>query len=424
MPIPNEEDAVEIFEQPIDNYKTATIVDIETPIIKLKQYIEGSNWTVDYFNQAKGEDDNIDQLDPNTPATLQQYIEIKDFILKVISPLDISKPDELEGSATIAYNIKPQVNDIFRVHISHGRLALFRLTEVDYKHYNLNGVFDVTYKLLALEDVNPLYFEALNERIVKTYYFNKDSIMDESDPILLPSEKIYQTLLKNTISEISEYYIYKFRDRVESFLTYEAGGYKLVDPLINALYFNIVDGNTRDLVLVNKVGEFDIKRDISNTVLEALLVRNIKLLKNVNRFVGIISTASLSDNPLFRTVYYSTINFIALNPDNVLNDTSSDLFIGTFPRDRSREDDLLPSFVEGDASYLFTEDFFTDNRANLSTLELLVLDYLEKKTLDADKMILLIESFREWNDIEQYYFLPILLLLISVDKREIFSTTY
>jgi len=73
-----------------------------------------------------------------------------------------------------------------------------------------------------------------------------------------------------------------------------------------------------------------------------------------------------------------------------------------------------------DDFYVLSRAFYEDT-ADKSVLEILVKDYLKMQTLDLDKLYRLTETFKKLGRLEQFYYGPILMVLIKEADRASYS---
>ena len=65
-----------------------------------------------------------------------------------------------------------------------------------------------------------------------------------------------------------------------------------------------------------------------------------------------------------------------------------------------------------DDCYVFSNEFYMDSYP-LSVLEELTMDYLHHRAVNVSKLSTLCKRYRSWGRLEQFYYIPILLLLIK-----------
>ena len=68
-------------------------------------------------------------------------------------------------------------------------------------------------------------------------------------------------------------------------------------------------------------------------------------------------------------------------------------------------------------SYVFSRDFYKDSLEGQSHLELQLRKYLNDDTLDIETLEALVKDVENWGEMEQYYFIPTLMILIHYGVR-------
>ena len=73
--------------------------------------------------------------------------------------------------------------------------------------------------------------------------------------------------------------------------------------------------------------------------------------------------------------------------------------------------------ISVDDSYIFSEKFYNalsgDNPQGCSVLELMVLDYIDRKPLNPEDLKTLCSDSKNWSKLQQFYCLPVLAILLQ-----------
>lgn len=370
---------------------TKVVVDIDTPIIKTMRYVDGSTWVVDYFNQLSTSNDTISNLDTSLPNTEQQYEVVRNFELKVTTAIDPDTIANISGEAIVGYSIKPSVGDVFKVTLIGNRDALFRVTTVNKKTYNLKAMYTIEFRADTLYSDDPVKFKVLETRVVREFFFNKDSIYTTSDPILLKEDIVnYDTLLKYR-HKLEEDYIRLFMGH-RGLLSYK-DGFTYTDTELADMFISLVDSSRTPLVIeITALG-----KAYHNTVIDAILNRDKEALATVEHLAYTNTTDVTNDYAYrFRAMITKDVDLIISGQGEAVDRPSND---------------LLPKFLLSDTSYLFSKEFYTDG--NVSTLESLLLDYLNSKEVNITPLVKLIKAVPTFSKSEAYNYTPFILLLIN-----------
>jgi len=282
---PKERVAVQVDELSLS---TSTIVDIDTPIAKMKEYTNGSNWDgITYYKQIKGEDDVITPLDVNSHTTMQQYDKIDGYRLKLTSPLS----KEESGEATVLH-FRPQKHDMFKAQLINGDYGLFIVNEVTVMNFNNQDAFDISFTIYSRNNNDPAIFKNIEEKVVKTIFFDKDSNYLNSSPLLLPSEWNYALWLKKTIDDLKRFYIHSFKDRRSAMLVY--GNRISVDTV--TLFLSMCDLREKAYIDIVVPGCLD---NVAEPLLLAIRYKDISYLESTE-----ICCYNTHPNPMYSTLVY------------------------------------------------------------------------------------------------------------------------
>ena len=81
-------------------------------------FLEGSKWTVDYYNQDLGKNDSGSLLDSALPSVLSPRTKIKSLTLMVTEAFSENIYESMSGRAIFyAGDIRPFLGDVFVLHI-------------------------------------------------------------------------------------------------------------------------------------------------------------------------------------------------------------------------------------------------------------------------------------------------------------------
>lgn len=411
-----------------EQFKTSLINNNEINISSLIQYVEGSNWTVDFFHQNLGNDEVLKGYDPNIPDILQQYTLVKNMLLKVTSPLTNSNDPQgalklnAEGSS-IYFNkyLSPHKGDVFIAELLDGTSGLFEVTNVEVKTHIKDTVYVIDYKLKYFINSNEdEILKDIQQKIIEVLYYDKERLEDKSSPVLTAKDYFIKKSLKELYKDLINYYCTKMLDTQTQLFLIPGQDNKVFDPIIQNFMFKITD--TENFYLLRDVNRVipDDEYFIQDNIIKALLLKNIKMLDYCNRIYKPVSVKFLGNISVSRTLKYIGIDYVMFPIDkdlksNILNTYIPDSEIlklagNTINNNQQSTDGLFPDITAID-TYIFTENFYNDND-NLTLIEYLTLEYLKDNTLDENKIKLLADSCFSLDRVQSFYYIPILILLI------------
>lgn len=466
MPLPRIPNIDTVQETPVvdrvvaspPKFQSATV---DTSLINYDQlttHIAGQAWYVDYLAVVRGKDDDNRSFEEDLHAVYQQYKLIKGFELKVTSPLtseqdSTTKDITLRGTANVYGVLIPNEGDVFFADIGDGREGLLNVTSSKrLSHYN-STVHEIEYSVLRYSD-DELRSKFMDKgKVVEVLTFHKDFLEIGSNPLLNEEH----TALVNNMSEhygrLVDLYFHDFFSRNLKTLIVPNQRNVTYDPFIVRYIKNILTSD--DHPLFRHITEFNVHGD--QTMYEftiwyclekmdhAMLSMSVHQagLVDVNRF--------FNGRPTLNSVYYTGVKCVVypdIAPTNVdagyggLFDPSLEaivrgsarfreldrLFKPTLEMDRVREiyEDISPALtrqinrVTKDDYYVFTEDFYKHTSdKQLSKLEAVALAVMKGEAIDIRILDELCTAAPKWDNVERFYYIPILLHMLKVYKRRI-----
>lgn len=428
-------------------YESILVDGKKEPLINLIAYVEGAPWTVNYYSQIVSKHNDLKDLDTGQPDIYQQYNKIIGLELRVTSPLTDSHDTEtaittVTGSAYIYPTLIPNVGDLFVASTGHGGEGIFRLSQVERKSFNKESVFQIEYDLLAFVENDPDRYQQLNNKAIRTYYFNKDRLIQGLNPTVLEPEHNAIQDINHLFSDICQYYFKTFFNQEHSTLILPGQEVKVYDSYLVNYLLKILDTTSAPEIKFIKPLNTEREKYLNQpTIWNVLLERDLADLPYVNSIQGLISVSAFSRDATLNSIRYSRINYLIypVLPDTTsqsepivrikeagelgLIDTKSatgtllslieDRYI-----DQNRGYDLIKPILI-DEYYVLSKEFYT-NQSELSLLEMLVLGYLKYDALDPIKIMALANHYRRWGRLEQFYYLPILLTLMRATNNRLY----
>ena len=430
--------------QPKD-YKGINVDAREIPRNKLLSYIEGSPWTVEYFSQVLGNDSDLKEFDIEQDKLYQQYIKYNKLEIRVDSPIDSNIDQDnslttIEGSANIYPPLIPNVGDAFIADVGLGRVGLYSVTQVERKTFNRESVYSINYTCIAFEDVEPEKFKNIRNKVIREYYFNKDRLIDGGLPVLTKTEDEEYTYLKNIEPELIEYYYNNFFEKdIGAYCVPKAPKYTY-DHFINVFISKLVDNANIEFTLYSTIKNIENDQYLKqHQIYSVLLKRDHTLLSRCNRYMGVCTTNSFSWDSTLQSLRYSKVAYIVypMSPDTTSLQTSVNrvrqAHFTTFKELSSpstslealiSDSDLTKDFnlikpINIDKAYVFSDEFYNGSK-DMSVLEEVTYTYLKREAPNISKIVNLCKSYRNWGRLEQFFYIPVLLIVVRAAKREVY----
>jgi hypothetical protein len=420
----------------------------ESSVIAVLKYPEGYPWTVDYYGQIINENNTLNTFDPNIPNLVNPYYKIKQLILQVTTPLNSSYDSAtgvttITGAAITPYKITPNPGDVFLAKVDTAEDAIFIITSVNRKTYRKDTLYEITYTLSFYKSSNPLWMDNLEARVQDVYYFNPDTNYFNRDHLITPETKEAQDRLKALVHTSKSYYFSKFFDTETSTLVVPGQEYKLYDhrlikfilktndvlehPNLSKMYVN----NAYDNYYMNQESILDLlfRRDLTylpliakqHKFISTSYFRNIPKLNNLLSIgihyclypIDANKKTQYNNRPYYLedtddTVNpYTTYNHTVDNNNNfILSNIPVTTLTGT--KNTIHEVFLNNYYIVSENFYNYVNDQSATNANNISFIELMIYKYLKKEAITSKDLYFCIKSYQLWDDITQFYLLPVL----------------
>lgn len=394
-----------------EEMKTSTLFHSEQPLETIVKQIRGMSWSVNYFLQLKNINEELRLPDKELPPTVQKYNRIDNLVLHVQSPIDQGKPNEISGEAIVNAGFVPLTHDVFLATLLGGREAIFYITNVETRSYNLHKAYYVSYKLWTFIDTSPDLYNDLLTKVMKNYVYDKEHLLDYGAATILQTDYKDKLNLKYAVQDIIDFYMDKFVTKEKWLHAIPTHTSLYVDTMLTEMLFKVVNRDDHEKLTKLNALENDIGKNIGVTIWDAILKRDKKILKRCERFIDFKFTPYTYDDMLNKKMQIFAVNFLAnkiINPNEIAK-----INIIENPLQNNRPDDYLNPISDKNKFYVMTEPFYLDIREEMGYVEQLVMDYLEGKILNAENVKKMVDEYIYWTTRDQYYLLPIVIILLK-----------
>lgn len=438
------------------SYQTALNDAGQTSVNALTNYVQGSQWTVTWYSQILGGDNELMPFDVNRPVALQQYKKIINLTLMVTSPLQRSqdqesKEFEVTGTA-IAYGfLLPNAGDTFIATIDNGRQAIFNVTSSEKATYMKASNYVINYKLVSYTD--PVLTNNLDAKSVQTFQFVSSLLAAGQYPLLTSDQyALYEGLGDLYTNLLSVYFRDFFSVEYQTFLV-PGQDFTTYDPFLTQAMVNLV--STDQNLRLPRVRQPAVRGDLTMVnvcVWDALLeVNRTSLLTGFQR-AGIVTTADFRNFPNLTGIAYTGIDQIVYPRDprtdiDAEHEWVADNAIDPYQEGQMRYQSLARNLrasemaffetacqcVEGadgqtilppivsvtqDDYYVFTAGFYeVHGKAYASQLEIMVANTIKGQAPDRNQLMALGQQAFAWPNLERYYYTPMLLAMMVISQQ-------
>lgn len=396
--------------------KTSVLFNKDNDLVSIIRYVDGNKWTVAYFQQIREINTEPRQPDINIPPSELSYNRINSLDIYLDGGIEQNDANDITGTATINAGFMPSIGDPFIATLSGGREAIFTITSYSKKIYSLHDTYIVEFKLYMFLDRNGEFYRDLLLKTMKEYHYDKDHILDKGTPIILSSDYKNKLDLKQTRLNLIKYYFNRFYDTEKSVIklpTVVSVSSTYLDTLLIDFIYKTI-GYT-DYPHACKLTRYDIGYITDNSIYDLLLNRDIDNLPFVNKALGYKLADYTASMPVARHIRWLGVNYIV---DNVTQDNEVTM-----------DDKVLENTVTGiytpplgdeKGGYIFSSYFYNNDVDNCGIVEKILLQYLRKEAVDVDMLNTVVSEYRYWNNVEQFYLIPIVVLVM----QDMLNNTY
>lgn len=419
------------------------------PVGTILTTIEGKRWPVTWYSQILNGDNAPAGLQVGRLEINQQYKRIHNLELKVTESMPINpefRPESQEftvrGGANMYPGVRPNVGDLFTATLLDGRVGIFQVSQPpEQRSIYMQTTYRIEY--VMRDFLNADYAKKLNDKTVEEYYFIPSFLDSGINPVISDSAHGDYTQLMEWREKIPVYHLTKFYDREYATLIIPGQGQNIIyDPFLTTFvsalwsqenigpfhgmqFLNVMDGTIREI----------------KTLFDALLDQQDLLMDIVETKIPAVDSTFFLNDPFYRGPQYVGVPYVCFpnRPERYRNTwevkpkaVSLKQGYRTRPRVRYTLDQLFPDgvlipYAQGwnkgikdvtiDDYYVFSEDFYGRRTENLSVLETMVWQTLNHGQVSAQDLMALFNDSRNWDDLNQYYYLPILYSLIPAALR-------
>lgn len=431
-------------------------VDTEyTPSSALLTWVEGSNWTVDYFSQVLGSDSEPTPQNINRDPIYQQYKRIRGMDLKVTAPLTFSQDAQLRqmevrGSGITYPFVVPNKGDMFVADVGDGRVGVFTITEALRSTILRDSVYTVEYIMVA--ELDRARLDDLERKTIETYHYSQDSLIRGCGPFVTEQEKTRKQRYSELRQELVSRYFTDFLSQEHSTLLVPDQLRKTYDHFVVKVIHALI-GSQEDM-RVRRVREMNVTAEpvmSQPTVWDALMRLDDTRLYGCTQTATCLSTNYFKGRPTLQALGYTGISRVVFpqeastavdahydgedahvhegipfregRPRRPLpgpyqdQATRNPIYFQSSSLKQDIEPWQLPADIHpivADEYYVFSQAFYRDIKDHQSKLEQLTLQAMRGESLNLDQLDHVIERAREWDNLERFYYYPVLFVLLKL----------
>ncbi len=430
------------------NYMGLTYDNSTTPVVSLLAYVDGAPWTVDaYYRQIVGQHNDLKEVDIGLSPEYQSYSKIDKLELRLQDQLKGNTNQDtqftsVEGAALVYGFLQPNTNDYFIAEVSHLRKALFRVVSVDRLTWRRESVFGISFKMVDFVDRVPLVIDNLVAKTTSTYVFAKDRLLENLNPYLRTDTYAMVNDLKNERRKLGEYYLRTFSYTSTRTLNMPGQpGKRIYDSfLVDFCMSTFGFMEFPDMIKIKQLptdGDQYLKQP---QFWKAIELCDKSMISLGNQKMALARTDLFLRNSWIKTLYSARMDLIVYpkTPDislvsgedllpkptfqeGLLRTTAVNGVDLTNQEKLYRLDDrniLSYRYPNENDWYVLSESFYTGDRSNMTLIEIMTTDYLNRSTLDLSQLNHLLALYPRMERLAQYYFGPLLMCFARyMDQR-------
>lgn len=393
------------------------------PAQNLVSHIEGAPWTCNYYRQVLGKDNTPKPLQPGVSAVHQQYDVYRDYILRVNSAITSNQDSDTKeftavGEASMFYGLVPNVGDMFIADAGGGEVGLFTLTEVERMGYMKQACYRVNFQLVCVGD-DPR-FEIIDSRINRQFVFDVELLELMDNPFLSLEDHLKFEGLAEQYERISKYFKAKFWSAQVNTLKVPEQDELVYDGFHSEFCRYIGLENPLETIRVHQLG--GLPYDGVITLWNAFKELSSHNLMLAHREFNLILTNSFVNYPVLRGIYYTQFRKVVYPSGDFGNDDPGiHREVGEVMTRKSVPEPAIfaTTFkpITADNAYVLSQPFYDENTVLMCDFERRLYDMLEQKAVAVESVADIAAKFFKLPLLEQYYYGPLILVLINYCKR-------
>lgn len=415
----------DVSEEKVTYYKPPAISTQDSDLTSVLGSISGTTMQVDYYNQIKNTENNVNGLDTNLDASQQQYKLIRSLDLKVTSFIGQGEITEISGEAIIDAGVFPYINDVIVIRMMDNKIGEFKVTSTDDKSYVDEHVYPIVFGLNRFIDSFELAYDNLKDKVVIDETYVEGHRVSGNKPTIETTDYINSVDLYNKSEELVKQYIRLFVDRESDIFKMpeqnETVHGKFADPCIEQFFRSVINATDYFSELINVNTFFDPYANTESlTILDAISKREPFMLgvacRKVRLFNGNIN--SYFNTHITQPAYYDIDQFVRPMDDDVIGEVVKDIYatavkdITVIENIKDTDPLIIPNTDHLASTYIFTNKFY-NGLDGLSILETITLQFINQENIDINNLILVVNDYKNWTKLQKYYYIPILIAILK-----------
>lgn len=415
--------------------------------------MQGSAWYVNYYQQLLGQNNEVSPLQLDKDPVYQQYLKIDNLELRVSDPLSSTQDPEsnqfeTSGSARTYPPLIPNKGDMFTAEVSDGQIGVFTVISSQRLTIYKDSAYEINYRLISY--LTETYRNNLKAKTVQEFHFVKRLLERGQNPLV--KDETYDSFQSagEYYRKLLAYYSFRFFDKTTETMLVPGQKVPTFDPALVRMLQSTLDTDSHPIMRALRLYSTDIPgRPRPFTLWDVMLNGDAMELAICQNKMAILDAMSFGNFPQYDGVFFSNVDDVVypINRDegfsdlamfypqgsgfcregtyqfrnvpigNIISDHNMkgfdyEISTGTNPTPPGQRPLIHP--VVFDDYYVFSQGFYTQDSSKQSLLENLVIRALHHQEFDDEDLFQLCENVMTWGALEQFYYIPILMMLLQL----------
>lgn len=376
--------------------------------------VKGEPVLTEYYRHVTKAGEEIHPYQPGSGA-YQSSTRIKNMVLKFIDESfsfdELKAQSSRTGSAYVIFGLTPIKGDAFIADIGDGNAGWYTVTAVTIKEFTANKVYQIEFFFNGIL-TNDVYNE-FNASVIEELVYSRDQHLNGGTPIITQGEFDLKAKVFSWGSTIVRYMYETFYWEEERTLAYIQDSRYYYDPYVAKSFLTLVGTQTGSYPKVslhsleysgNKAAQHG-----TYNIWDVLLRNDWNMLARCKPTAAIVDVKRIYSTRLHYNIRSSSFSgIIVTDPENYLDVSGWTRWLETVPLGNPIPNQRI-------ATYLFSDDFYKGKP--LPGFEQLVVDILKNNIVDLKKLNAYLETFWDLSIRQQFYYTPILLLMIMKSRK-------
>jgi len=395
-----------------------------TPLKSLITYASGKNWMSTFFNQklGPGSEPMAPQLDD--AKSMQSYLRIRKFTLKVQSELSRNPNQEkgemeVTGAAIILPGVVPNIHDAFTADIGDGNVGFFVITNVEQLSMYNDAAYQIEYGLY--DYYTPAISEQMESRVVQDAVYDMDYVHTGKNPIIAYDEYFTRERLEREELGLCDHFFSQFFSKdVGTLQVPDADAWnKLYDPYHTQFVDRLIEHSKRPSrlrMLVLDASMNGINAPV--TLWDMLVKQDVRQFAYVQRDMQMVGTSYFRGGSVlmggvaysgFHDVVFPVTDGAPLSQRDILGDESTN----------GDATGMLFKRLGYTRNYVLSAAFYDQRRVEMTLLEREVHNLITGQPISVDNVDQMLNVYYTSPKLVQFYAFPLLVTLCRTASQRL-----